>query len=139
MRPDVRSIQWNDIRVLALGLAVLSAGLLLDTDADRVSLGGRALPGSCVWSSVCDGGCPGCGLTRSVVALCHLRWRQSLSLHPAGGLIVAAILLEISYRLSRLLGRGDGVRLRWIPSASRAAMVAALALSAASWLLRRIS
>lgn len=45
--------------------------------------------------------CPGCGLTRSVVALARGDWRTSVAFHPFGPLVLAWALVAIASVLLR--------------------------------------
>jgi len=47
--------------------------------------------------------CPGCGLTRSVVALYNGDWALSRSYHPAGAVVVGVLLAELCLRLVPLV------------------------------------
>ena len=116
---------------------ILIGGLILETDGEKVYLDGLALPSVCWWQNTSVGCCPGCGLTRSVISLCHLEWKRSFTLHPAGALIFALVLMELLYRLPRLKGGGGSVSLRG-PAAERFLLVLALVVSLASWLWRLV-
>ena len=121
---------------LLLSALVVAGGFLLEVRDDRVLVGGTALPPACLLRSTGLGDCPGCGLTRSVVLFCQLRWRESLALHPGGCLVLLAALMEIPYRLSRLLARKRGSGWGWIPGANRAMLSIALALAVGFWVSR---
>ena len=121
---------------LLLSALVVAGGFLLEVRDDRVLVGGAALPSACLLRATDLGSCPGCGLTRSVVLFCHSRWRESLALNPGGCLVLLAALLEIPYRLSRILGRKRGSDWGWIPGATRAMLSIALALAVGFWVFR---
>ena len=42
--------------------------------------------------------CPGCGLTRSFVALAHFDWQQSVKYNRVGWLVAVAVVLQIPFR-----------------------------------------
>jgi hypothetical protein len=94
---------WKERRihliVLAASISVLALGALLQTDGERVFVDGTALPSVCWWRNTPLEGCPGCGLTRSIVLICHLHWQLGVAIHPAGPLMVLLLVLEIPYRL----------------------------------------
>lgn len=52
------------------------------------------LPTICPFHALTGAPCPGCGLTRAVVCLCHGRFSESLAYHP---LALAVLLAAASY------------------------------------------
>ena len=58
--------------------------------------------------------CPGCGLTRSFVALAHGRIAQAWAFNPAGFLGFAALIWQVPYRAAQLylLHRGRELSVR---------------------------
>ena len=78
-------------------VAMFVAAFLLDIGASgrTVSLFGWTLPEICFWRRTLGTDCPGCGLTRSVVALCRLDGLASLRFHPAGVAVAFAAALQI--------------------------------------------
>jgi hypothetical protein len=47
-----------------------------------------ALPGFCLFRALFDFDCPGCGITRSIVALLSFDVARSFALNPAGAVVV---------------------------------------------------
>jgi hypothetical protein len=127
LRPGSRGVHAS---VLGLCLLTLAAGFALDAGPAAASAGGVELPSVCPLRHTSLGGCPGCGLTRSVIALCHLRLRDSLAFHPGGILVVAAILLEIPFRLASL---GVGAASLRIPPPGRWPWVGVLVVGVVRW------
>lgn len=80
---------------------------------------GYPLPELCATRRVFGVGCPGCGLTRSIVWLMHGDLSASLAMHRLGWLIFAAILLQIPYRALALAGRAP----RWLEYAAQSEAV----------------
>ena len=105
---------------LLLGLGVPVAALSLDVveNNQRVAPSfapAAPLPASCLSRTVFGFDCPACGLTRSIIFLAHGRWADSLAVHRLGWLVFAMILMQVPYRIFRLLRIG-----RPIPDAARA-------------------
>src|SRR5688500_14697882 len=74
------------ILLVSLGVVTLSTLLSLGSESHQVMLPlvNRPLPPLCSWKSLTGVDCPGCGLTRSFIALAHGQWRESLRFNPAG-------------------------------------------------------
>lgn len=59
--------------------------------------------------------CPTCGVTRSVIALMHGSFTQSLEFHRFGWLILLFILAQVPYRTYRLIKPEQRLpRLEWL-------------------------
>ncbi len=87
-----------------LGTAVVIVlAALLFTPAppggDRVSILGWGMPPSCPSLVFWNRPCPGCGLTRSFVAVAHAQFDNAVAFHRLGPVLFGAILLSIPYRL----------------------------------------
>ena len=128
-----------DFLVLGLSVLILAAACALDAGEHQVFLHGDGLPPLCWWRATPLEGCPGCGLTRSVVAFCHLELRQSFRCHAAGGLVVLLVLLELPYRLLRSRVR-DGSSL-WVGCAvvERSLLIMVVTVSFVVWVGRSFS
>ncbi len=119
--------------VLVACSAMLVCGSLLSVEDDRLELSGAEVPSVCWVQGATPEGCPGCGLTRSVAAFCHLDWTASLRYHPAGVPIGLLLLLQLPYRSTRLAGKRGWA---WVPGVNRYVMVFVLILSVVHWLGR---
>jgi hypothetical protein len=124
----------GDVLALGLATAVVLAGMGLQASEGHVHAGGRGLPRTCILHHAGLGNCPGCGLTRSVVACCHLRWRDSLRFHPAGVLVVLLALAQIPFRLRRICARDGAAMCRWLSPLTRGTMVLVLAIGLGRWM-----
>jgi hypothetical protein len=114
-------------RVLAMSLVVVAMVFgLVERPGGRVTLRGltgHPLPTACAARSLLGIKCPGCGLTRSFIHLAEGDWRASWRSHRLGGVLAAAVLLQIPYRLMALRRPGPPP----IPARWRPAIVAAIA------------
>jgi hypothetical protein len=86
-----------------LGLAVfvtVAAFCLRPASSDALRLPGTnfALPPLCASRAIFGLQCPGCGLTRSFVALAHGDVAESLRFNRVGWLLALAVVVQIPYR-----------------------------------------
>jgi len=125
--------------VLLLCLVVLIAGGIATTDSEQIFLDGESLPSLCSWRWISPAGCPGCGLTRSVVSALKLDWRESFRLHPGGLLVLALVFSEIPYRLARLQGWASESFARKAGWFERIVFLVVLGSGLASWIARIIA
>lgn len=121
---------------LLVSSAVVVLALLLEVRADqRVAfcfLPDHPLPHTCLARMVFESGCPGCGLTRSLIQLAHGNWCAAFAQHRLGWLMAGTILLQFPYRVLALR-QADGE----MPgsSAVRYAGFVLVFLLVANWLL----
>jgi hypothetical protein len=96
-RRVLRNHHWT---MLAMSVAVLGLSFALQIDGSgSVATGwSQRLPIACGSRALFDVDCPGCGLTRSFVALAHGDVRQSLAFHRVGFVLAAVVVLQLVYR-----------------------------------------
>jgi len=93
------SITYHVVMLLgALGILIAAALLRLDTGGKVEMPGTGPLPALCIWRQTLRMDCPGCGLTRSFVALAHGEWTASWRFNPAGWFLFAMVAYQIPYR-----------------------------------------
>ena len=66
------------------------------------------LPEMCMARRLFGWTCPGCGLTRSVVAMVQGHWLDAVVKNPAGPLFVVMFIAQVPYRIGRLWRRRHG-------------------------------
>jgi len=96
---------WHLQMLVICALALAAAPLLEVQGHDKVRLRGWAaaeLPPLCGSQLFLGISCPGCGLTRSWVALAHGDIARSLMYHRLGWLLLFLAMLQIPYRLHAL-------------------------------------
>ncbi|MGE0792328.1 MAG: DUF2752 domain-containing protein [Sandaracinaceae bacterium] len=118
LAPRVRPVHRRLLSPWSEGLAavMLVASFLLPERGLGVPL--------CWFKAAFDLPCPGCGLTRSIVHISHLRFADALAYHPFGfplyALAVALVVLAVwrggRRRLVRFLARHDRAaqRVYWL-------------------------
>jgi len=106
--------------LLALALGVLVASAVLQVRPPRevvVPLLGWSLPETCLTHRMTGLDCPGCGMTRSFIALAHFDLAAAWRFNAAGVFLFAVVLFQLPFRTLQLwrLRRGlapiSGVRL----------------------------
>lgn len=69
-------------------------GVVVAVAAFQLALTASGLPGwGCPLLKLTGWPCPGCGLTRAVLALLHGEWKKSLTLHAFAPILLAALAL----------------------------------------------
>lgn len=86
--------------VLILCVGIFLSAALLTPSAENLKIGPLTLPSICMLRNTTGIPCPGCGLTRSVVAAVYGDWRGSFDYHRMGPLVVGFLMLQMLYRLA---------------------------------------
>lgn len=125
--------------MLRIAAAVVVLAVLLQVRTDqRVEFGfapGYPMPETCGSRILWGIECPGCGLTRSFVWLCHGNWSAGWRAHRIGWLMLAAVLGQAPYRLLALAELHSGtIREPVWPKVFGWSLIAALI---GNWLLRQ--
>jgi hypothetical protein len=124
--------------MLCFSLFIIGAAFLLRRgESETITLAWPKieLPPLCASRTLFDIECPGCGLTRSFVALAAGDIQESWRLHRLGWLLAFAIVGQIPYRLNalrQLRKTGSTVQPVW-PKLFGKFLIAALILN---WLLK---
>ena len=124
---------------LSLAVIILSMSLTLGSEPGDVLLPfiNRPLPTLCSLKRFTGLDCPGCGLTRSFIALGHGRWRDSLRFNPAGPLWFGLISVQIPWQalqLKRISCNQSPLDAAWW---GQVAIYTALAALIVQWVLRQ--
>ena len=117
-----------------LGLAaMMSIG-----NEDRVFLPGLAapLPELCTLQRLWGLECPGCGLTRSFIALANGHWRAAWSYNPAGAWLFAIMAFQLPYRVVQLVRVSGGRREMSLGYVAHGALAAFAVGLIGQWALR---
>ena len=91
--------------ILVACVSLLLVAMLLTPAPNKetsLRIGGRAVPTLCVLKQASGIPCPGCGLTRSLVAAANADWGGSLSHHRIGILVLVYMLLQAFTRIAWL-------------------------------------
>ena len=137
LQADVSGLREYHATMLAIACMMIAAAFILQPHADaRLGLAflpSVNLPTLCGSRVLFGVQCPGCGLTRSMVALAHGDFAASLAYHRLGWLIALAVVLQIPYRLFCLRELRTNVPTRTWPAWFGYSLVAALVIN---WLLK---
>ncbi len=103
----VRQRKWLfHVLMLAIALPVIGLSFLLYLEGPSyviIPWLGVPLPPTCGMQTTFGLDCPGCGLTRSFIALAHGDLTASLAFNPGGILVFGLVLFQIPYRIAQLL------------------------------------
>jgi hypothetical protein len=94
--------------VLLLCAGILLGGLLLsppNSDSPYLCIVRIPIPDTCSFKNLTGLPCPGCGLTRSIVAGLHGDFSASLSYHKLGLLTLVYVCLQLLFRLIVIIVR----------------------------------
>lgn len=92
--------------VLVFCACILLGGVVLSpphSGSPYLHIGHIPIPDTCSFKNLAGLPCPGCGLTRSIVAGMHGDFRASLMYHRLGLLTLAYVCLQFLYRLSAIV------------------------------------
>ena len=112
---QLRERHWT---MLVGAIVVVAAAFMLrlrDNETVAVKWLGVDLPPMCVSRSLFHVECPGCGLTRSFVALASGEYTRSVRFHRLGWILAAAVVVQIPYRFFALRALRFHVPLRAWP------------------------
>jgi hypothetical protein len=132
--------------ILALALTAISGAFVLDLSPEGAicltvhNLGWKLqLPETCMSRLIFGISCPGCGLTRSFVAMAHGEFDLAARANPMGPVLFVLCWLQIPYRILMCLGYGlsvdDGGRLSRVADSIIWILVFGLILT---WCLRLV-
>ena len=106
--------------VLVVCLGIVFGAVILTPSNGHLRLGPITLPELCTLRATTGIPCPGCGLTRSLVAAVKGDWSSSFAYHRIGPVLFVYLILQAAYRtvwigvpVSRRLSRLPGRLLDW--------------------------
>ena len=117
------------LNVLLSALLLFTVAALLVRYADALAL----LPHVCLAHALFGIPCPGCGVTRSALALLVGDVGRAWSLNPAGPVLCAAVAFQVPLRFLALCGACGG---RSVGIVSRAMTIVVLVVLIVNWLVR---
>ncbi len=99
--------------ILIICCGIIAAALIITpakTEISYLKIGSIPLPDTCIFHNLTGLPCPGCGLSRSIVAAAHGEIINSFSHHRLGLLTLVYILLQFVFRLGWILFPEYGLR-----------------------------
>ena len=101
---------WKTLLICS-GMLLLAVALRLNARGDVLLpyTSGPALPSACLTRQVLHMDCPGCGMTRSFIAMAHGQARRAFSYHRLGPVIFLYVLLQVPLQACVLLTGRTGL------------------------------
>lgn len=129
---------WLARASLAGALVVLLAARTLSLHEGRVTLPllQWALPTTCTLRRLTGLACPGCGLTRALVALAHGDARAAWHFNPAGPVLFSLLVVQIPLSGWQVVRRWAGRPLWRLLPLYRLGAVALVTVLVGQWLVR---
>lgn len=90
---------------LGLAVAVLLGSVLLEVrNHEQVVVPGVnvVLPGTCTFRKITGMPCPGCGLTRSFISMCHGWIREAWHYNAGGFFFFVVVVFQVPYRIYQI-------------------------------------
>jgi len=88
------------LALVSIGVIVMAATMRSEGPSDVFLPGMKvALPELCLTKSILKIPCPGCGMTRSFIAIAHGQWRRAWDFNPVSFLMFAFIAGQVPWRL----------------------------------------
>jgi hypothetical protein len=126
---------------LVTAVAVLVAARTLSLDKGHVTLPRVQwpLPVTCSLRRLTGLPCPGCGLTRSLVALAHGDANAAWQFNPAGALVLVLLVLQIPLALLQEARRWAGRPPLPLSPLARLGAVLLMSVLVGQWLVRLVA
>lgn len=102
---EARSDRMVNFIIIIYCLCIIAGSLILappEQHSSNLRLGALYVPSTCSFRNLTGIPCPGCGLTRSMVAVAHGDLDAGFYYNRLGPLVLAYILLQLMYRFIRL-------------------------------------
>jgi len=96
----------SNLVVLIVCAAIFGAAFAIslpETGKTALHIGPFPLPHTCTFYNLTGHPCPGCGLTRSIVAAVHKEFQSSLEYHRLGIVVLLYMALQMIHRAGRIL------------------------------------
>ncbi len=141
---QARRRQRYHVGWLVLALAILTAAVVCRVPKESIEESvtvrgiGLRLPSVCPSRQLLGVSCPGCGLTRSFVALTHGQFAQAWAFNPAGFFWFAALIWQVPYRAVQLHLLRRGRELRVQRGVTEGVVLALVAACLVQWVARLV-
>ncbi|ODM27396.1 DUF2752 domain-containing protein [Acetivibrio mesophilus] len=91
------------------------------------------IPGTCLFKNATGYNCPSCGMTRSFVSISHFDFADALRFNMAGIFAYAWCILELIYRVLRVLTKNNWILLKPIRYLINGVMVITVIFALVNW------
>jgi preprotein translocase subunit SecG len=127
--------------VLSICSVILIGALLLspaESGEGHLTIGSITLPDTCTFKNLTGLPCPGCGLTRSLVAAAHGDLRDSFHHHRLGLLTLLYVLLQFVFRIGAIAAPALTLRIFGPEKYLNRGIVILAALFLLNWIYRLV-
>jgi hypothetical protein len=124
--------------ILIICSSIIAAALIITptkTESSYLKIGSIPLPDTCIFHNLTGLPCPGCGLSRSIVAAAHGKIINSFSHHRLGLLTLVYILLQFIFRLGWILFPKYGLRFNHLGRYIDRGIIGLAVLFGLNWIL----
>ncbi len=138
----MRSELYPHLVILIACFCILAAALILEPAAPGTShlrLGKISIPNMCILRATTGLPCPGCGLSRSMVAAMHGDLGRSLAYHRLGLLTIVYVFLQFVCRLGIFVIPGWRARIVRCGKFLNLGIIVLAVLFGANWITTLIS
>lgn len=93
---------FGHVLLFTMAASILVLAALMSPSADVVTIFGQPVPMMCSFRRMTGYGCPGCGMTRSMVFMAHAQVLDAFRMNPAGPPLFAFLAAQIPWQSWKL-------------------------------------
>lgn len=126
-----------DICILIIASAIILCSFILVVrgNTSYIPLGKTIkIPQTCFLKTVTGYNCPTCGLTRSFISISHLDFPAAIKYNAVGILVYIMVILEIIYRLFKVIWHKDNRNFRLLKLICRTLTIVTAIAIAVNWI-----
>jgi len=97
-------LRWwfSHVVLLAISVGILGLAVVMSPSSETLTLFGEPVPVLCSFRRLTGYGCPGCGMTRSMVFMAHGLVLDAFKMNPAGPPLFAFLATQVPWQAWKL-------------------------------------